>query len=140
MAKLIRVCQKHGSLVAEIRERKANDAILKIRFEKNTNFVIGSGNDEAKDGIWVWASDNKVFAELLEEGGHPGTMFENFGPGWPIPAPKDNCLTMVASGPNAGKWQSKPCYTGMKVLCEAKVLSGKPFYPAQLDEIGFERN
>ena len=54
-------CASVGALLPEIRETAANEAILKIRKDPGTTFVISGGNDEAEEGKWVWPSDGQVF-------------------------------------------------------------------------------
>ena len=131
MTDLIKVCSKIGATVAEIREVKANSAVLAIRQE--FTFVIGSGNDEAEEGKWVWASDGQLFKELIDEDNSYDVSYsyENFGDEWPRWDETANCLVMVLGWGNpavAGTWQSKPCKTGKRVLCEAKVVSGKTIF------------
>ena len=53
MASVIATCREKGAFVAEIRDQKANDAILAMRKSQNKTFVISSGTDEAEEGKWV---------------------------------------------------------------------------------------
>ena len=131
MTDLIKVCSKIGATVAEIREEKANSAALAIRQE--FTFVIGSGNDEAEEGKWVWASDGQLFKEIDKEDEFViiSNSYQKFGADWPKWDETANCLVMVLGLGNpavAGTWQSKPCKTGKRVLCEAKVVSGKTIF------------
>ena len=154
MADLIKVCLDHGANVAEIREPDANAEILRIRQLPNVKtFVIGSGNDEANEGTWVWASDGNLFFDqritlptlpvllsgekipALPSGEQiPGMAYHNFGSNWPTTNTDDNCLVMVSG---SGTWQSKPCDTGKKVLCEADAVSGMTLFPGAETEWKF---
>ena len=136
IADLIDICLSHGAEVAEIREVKANEAIMRIRQDLGQTFIIGSGNDEAEEGKWIWASDGQLFKrqyidQIIHHTSNSDQPFQNFGPSWPTWGSDSNCLTMVAGKGDpklAGTWQSKPCKTGKKILCEAKVVSGKTYY------------
>ena len=134
MASVIATCREKGAFVAEIRDQKANDAILAMRKSENKTFVISSGTDEAEEGKWVWASDGQVF----HENGQPVEgVFTNWA-GASAPAPKisvaENCLVMPKSGANEGKWQDRSCQ-GKAVACEAQVVVGIAHYLDDLDDV-----
>ena len=137
MAALIASCKEKGAFVAEIRERKANDAIHAIRKGKDgsTTFIIGSGTDAAREGKWVWASDGKVFTNRRQE---INGVYSNWGQASGNKSPaKDrnlNCMTMPKDGLNGGKWTDGKC-SGKRVACEAKVVEGDSFYLANFDDL-----
>ena len=137
MAALIASCREKGAFVAEIRERKANDAIHAIRQGKDgsSSFIIGSGTDAAREGKWVWASDGKVFTDKRKE---IRGVYSNWGQASGNKSPaKDssrNCMAMPKEGPNGGKWIDEKC-SGKRVACEAKVVEGDSFFMTNFDDL-----
>ena len=134
MASLIASCKEKGAFVAEIRERKANNAIYAIR-EHASTFIIGSGTDAAKEGKWIWASDGKVFTDQRQK---IRGVYSNWGqaPGNKSSA-KDksrNCMAMPQKDANAGKWIDAKC-DGKRVACEAKVVEGDSFFVTNFDDL-----
>ena len=126
----MRSCRQYGAKVAEIREARANNAIFKLRSD-NPSFIIAAGNDEEKEGTWVWPSDGKVFFRH----GSVGSEYHNWAMPEDDPDPaindKLNCMVMIQGGNEGGKWRDGPC--GKKsVVCEAPVAMGEAVYLEEL--------
>ena len=140
LSDLIEVCRNAGSLVAEIREEKANEAIfaqIGTMITGNaytfTDFVIGSGSDEKEEGKWVWASDGQQFIAISEVG--VKSKFEGEYSNW-LKDPRNenyevgnrkrrNCMCMAEKILTPGTWFSIECKHGQKVACEAKAVVGQ---------------
>ncbi len=139
MADVIRACTQHGANVAEIRDQAANDAILEIRQTQN-GLIVSSGNDEAEEGKWVWPSDGQLFYKVIKRSKDLRRESAGQYQMW-VTSPKNkiapdydanvNCMTMVASGVNKGKWHNTGC-SARYVVCEAPVVKGRAIYLEQV--------
>ena len=141
-------CRKYLARAAEIREPKGNDIneeVKKIRDAQPSGngrrrFYLGSGSDEAEEGVWVWASDAQRFYHHKQKGisgAIPG-QYNNFviDDVTSIYLDEDaNCLIMDYKG----DWKSLSCDIQEWVLCEARPLTAVTVPLNDLFDSKFER-
>ena len=107
-------------------------SIFHLNFSLN---LVSGGNDEAREGHWVWPSDGQPFYDR-EQGVIPG-QHSNWAKPEDNPAPandaKLNCMVMVKEGTYEGMWREGSCKMKL-ILCEAVVVEGKALH---LDSLSF---
>ena len=137
LSRLLETCRSLGAEVAEIRETLAKEAVVRIGADhlyqdggsRKSDFYVGSGNDEAEDGTWVWASDGQRFFTYIgwNKDGSVSGQYHNFDvSNWNSVLRHADRNCMIMYGGTKGVWISDSCDYYQKVLCEGKALVAKP--------------
>ncbi|CAC5389919.1 unnamed protein product [Mytilus coruscus] len=99
-------CHEHNSLLAEVQSNTQSDLLMNLAktYGPGQNYWLG-GRDDVIEGIWMWASTDRVFNYTHWKPGQPDNDGGN-----------ENCLHLF--GAVAMKWNDAPCTNAYRFICE----------------------